>query len=320
MFTPNLEKSPLSNAGFTNVVKPGKLTFGLMFLIEAYKGDTPSMQNQVELAQYAEQNGFTSLAFRDVPLRDPSFGDSGQVFDPWVYLGYITAYTQRITLITASLVVPLRHPIHTAKAAASVDHLSNGRLLLGLSTGDRPVEYPAFNVDHAERGKIFREQFELIQKYWTTSFETIQSPYGLLKKADVIPKPVASRIPMLVVGHSQNSLEWIAKNADGWMTYGRDPYRQQLVIQEWKQALNQQAAGQFKPFIQGLSLDLTKNPNAHPYPIHGGYMVGRNYLITVLKDLQEIGVNHIIFGLKYSNRPADEVLQELAEFILPQFN
>ena len=101
---------------------------------------------------------------RDVPLRDPSFGDIGQVYDPWVYLGWIAAHTQTIALATGSIVLPLRHPLHTAKAAASVDQLSRGRLVLGVASGDRPVEFPAFGVDFERRDVLFRENFEFIRK------------------------------------------------------------------------------------------------------------------------------------------------------------
>ncbi|BBH32781.1 luciferase family protein [Pseudomonas sp. St290] len=64
--------------------------------MEAFDGDTPSMLNQVTLAKQAEALGFCALWFRDVPLRDPGFGDVGQVFDPWVYLGYMAAHTSEI--------------------------------------------------------------------------------------------------------------------------------------------------------------------------------------------------------------------------------
>ncbi|KAJ0346071.1 hypothetical protein COL154_013905, partial [Colletotrichum chrysophilum] len=92
-----------------------------MFPIEAFERDQPTMHNQVALAQFAEKAGFASLGFRDVPLRDPNFGDVGQVFDPWAYLGYMAAQTTEIALLTASIILPLRHPIHIAKAAASID-------------------------------------------------------------------------------------------------------------------------------------------------------------------------------------------------------
>jgi alkanesulfonate monooxygenase SsuD/methylene tetrahydromethanopterin reductase-like flavin-dependent oxidoreductase (luciferase family) len=60
----------------------------------------------------------------------------GQVYDPWVYLGWIAAQTSEIALATGALVLTLRHPLHTAKGAASVDRLSANRLVLGVASGD----------------------------------------------------------------------------------------------------------------------------------------------------------------------------------------
>lgn len=122
--------------GFSRTFTQGHLSLGLFFPMEAFDGDTPSMLNQVTLAKQAEALGFCALWFRDVPLRDvplrdPAFGDVGQVFDPWVYLGYMAAHTSEIALGTASIAIPLHHPLHTAKASASVDQLSTGRLILG---------------------------------------------------------------------------------------------------------------------------------------------------------------------------------------------
>ena len=70
-----------------------------------------------------------------------------------VYLGLLAGLTERIALGVASIVLPLRHPAHVAKAAASVDVLSGGRLLLGVASGDRPEEYPALNLPFADRGE-----------------------------------------------------------------------------------------------------------------------------------------------------------------------
>ena len=64
--------------------------------------------------------------------------------------------TESIALFPAAIVLPLRHPLHTAKAAASIDRLTGGRLVLGIASGDRPVEFPAFGVNRDDRGAMFR--------------------------------------------------------------------------------------------------------------------------------------------------------------------
>ena len=84
---------------------------------------------------------------RDSPLYDPNFGDVGALYDPWMFLAYVAAHTERIALGTASIVTTLRHPLHVAKSAASLDKISNQRFLFGVATGDRPIEFPAFKVD-----------------------------------------------------------------------------------------------------------------------------------------------------------------------------
>ena len=119
--------SRTANPGFRRAFQPGRLTLGLMFPVEAFAGDQPAMHGQALVARQAERAGFAAVWVRDVPLRVASFGDTGQVFDPWVWLGYLAARTRSIALVTGSIVLPLRHPIHVAKAAASVDRLSGGR-------------------------------------------------------------------------------------------------------------------------------------------------------------------------------------------------
>lgn len=298
---------------------PGRLTLGVFFAIESYQGDTPRMQYQVELARRAEQLGFAALWFRDVPLRDPSFGDVGQIYDPWVYLGYIAAHTSRIALASGSIIFPIRHPLHIAKAATSVDQLSGGRLVLGIASGDRPSEYPAFGIDFATRGERFRETLRYFLEALNSFFPVIESPLGRMEGVDLIPKPYDGRIPVLVTGNSQQNLAWIAENADGWIYYPRSLSHQALAIREWRELTQRCCPETFKPFAQSLYIDLTRDRDAAPEPIHLGFRLGRNRLIEFLQALQKIGVNHVVLNLKYGSRPAAEVLEEVGQEVLPLF-
>ncbi|OZA26126.1 MAG: LLM class oxidoreductase [Hydrogenophilales bacterium 17-64-11] len=311
--------SYLQHAGFQRTFSPDRLGLGLFFPIEAFDGDHPTMLNQVELAKRAEQLGFSALWFRDVPLRDPNFGDVGQVFDPWVYMGFIAAHTSEIALGTASIALPLRNPLHTAKAAASVDQLSNGRLLLGIASGDRSVEFPAFNVDPDKRGEIFREYLDVMRQVQRTSFEPVYWSDGKLVGADLIPKPTTNEIPFFVTGHSRQSLDWIARHSCGWISYPRHPHLQRSIVQSWRQEVIKQCGSVYKPFMQSLYIDLDASPSMPASPIHLGFKLGRQHLIELLEDLQEIGVDHVILNLKYGRRPADEVIEELGSHIIPRF-
>ncbi|MET0374025.1 MAG: LLM class flavin-dependent oxidoreductase [Rhizorhabdus sp.] len=155
MLKANKAASISDSSGFRCMFAPDRLSLGLFFPIEAFERDEPRMRDQARLARRAEELGFAGLWTRDVPLRDPNFGDLGQVYDPWVWLGWIAAHTSTIALATASIIIPLRHPLHTAKASASVDQLTGGRFVLGVASGDRPVEFPAFGVDWHQRDVLF---------------------------------------------------------------------------------------------------------------------------------------------------------------------
>ncbi|OAN63280.1 LLM class oxidoreductase [Sphingomonas sp. TDK1] len=309
----------LRHRGFQYTFKAGRLSLGLFFPIEAFQGDMPTMLNQVSLAQRAEDLGFSTLWFRDVPLRDPTFGDVGQIFDPWVYLGFIAGQTSKVALGTASIAIPLRHPLHTAKAAASVDQLSGGRLLLGVATGDRPVEFPAFGVDPDERGEIFRENLDIIRRAQRTSFEPLQWTRGLLANADLIPKPTTTEVPFFVTGNSRQSVDWIARESSGWMNYPRPPQAQQGIVESWRKAVSAEVGDVYKPFLQSLYIDLDAQPSMPPTPIHLGFKLGRDYLMKLLEALEAIGVDHVILNLKYGRRPAAEVVEELGSHVVPRF-
>ncbi len=152
------------NRGFNEVFQPGKLSIGIVSPIENYgQSLVPTMQDHVKKVQLAEQLGFKALWVRDVPFNVPEFGDAGQTFDPFTYLGFLAGQTNEIALCTGSIALPLHHPVHVAKSAATIDQLSQGRLILGIASGDRPSEYPAMGLNFEKRGETFREAFAYIR-------------------------------------------------------------------------------------------------------------------------------------------------------------
>ncbi len=72
--------------------------------------------------------------------------------------------TKEIALGLASIALPLHQPVHIAKSAATIDQLSDGRLIMGVASGDRPTEYPAMNIDFEKRSELFRDAFDYIRK------------------------------------------------------------------------------------------------------------------------------------------------------------
>lgn len=307
------------NRGFNSVFRPNRLSLGLVVPVEAYgNGPVPTMVRHVERVQLAEDLGFTAVWLRDVPFNVPSFGDAGQIFDPFVYLGLLAGKTREIALGVASIILPLRHPAHVAKAAASIDVLSDGRLILGVASGDRPEEYPALNLPFGNRGERFRASFDYIRRMGqdVPEFESIYgSPSGGI---DMLPKPAAGQLPLMVTGGSQQDTDWIAANGDGWMIYPRNTAIQARIIHDWRQRVSAIGAAP-KPVMQPLYIDLAEDPQALPQRIHLGFRVGTHHLRGYLKSLEKIGVNHVALNLRFNEADTEATLKRLANQILPDF-
>ncbi|MFY0611535.1 MAG: LLM class oxidoreductase [Hyphomicrobiaceae bacterium] len=308
------------NRAYKAVFQPNRLSLGLVAPLEAYTtSSVPTMAHHIERVQRAEELGFSAVWLRDVPFNVPSFGDVGQIFDPFVYLGLLAGQTERIALGVASIVLPLRHPAHVAKAAASVDVLSGGRLLLGVASGDRPEEYPAMALSHTDRGRRFRDGYEYIRRMGDAEAE-FENPYGNLGGGmDMLPKPVGGRLPLLITGSSQQSPDWLAANGDGWMTYPRGAAQQARVIADWR--TRTQAAGlPAKPAIQSLYVDLVDDADAPAQPIHLGLRSGVNVLLAYLKTVESAGINHVALNLRFNRAEIETSLQRLADHVLPAFS
>ncbi|WP_235016387.1 LLM class oxidoreductase [Aquimarina sp. AU474] len=308
------------NKGYSHVFKANHLSLGLVVPIESYiQNSIPTMKNHIERVKLIEQFGFKALWLRDVPFHVPSFGDPGQMFDPFTYLGYLASQTKEIALGIASIALPLHHPVHITKGATTVDQLSGGRLILGIASGDRYDEYPAMGINYADRGEQFRETFNYIRKAQDDfpTFETTH--YGRLSgNIDILPKATAHKIPLLMTGYSQQSLEWNAENTDGWMYYPRDIHTQKHTIKKWRELIpNTQDYS--KPFMQPLYIDLQEEEDFKPLPIHLGFKTGTKYLISFLQHLQQVGVNHVALNLRFNSSNIENTLELLANKVITQF-
>ncbi|UWQ20151.1 LLM class oxidoreductase [Jannaschia sp. W003] len=311
--------APLNRA-FGAVFRPGRLSVGLVAPLEAYPHRAvPTLARHLERARLADELGFSALWLRDVPFDVPSFGDAGQVFDPFVYLGALAAATRRIALGTASVVLPLRHPAHVAKAAASVDVLSGGRLLLGVASGDRPEEYPALGMGFEDRGDRFRDAVEYIRAM-AEDFPRASTAHGTLRGGiDMLPKPAAGRLPLLITGGSRQPPDSVARNGDGWMTYPRDAAAQGRVVDDYRRRVAE-AGLPDKPVMQSLYVDLVAEADAPPAPIHLGFRSGTAYLRRYLAEVRDLGINHVALNLRFNGADVEETMHRLAGDVLPDFH
>lgn len=303
-----------ANRGYRRLFDDEALTFGLYLPISTSTDAVPdeNVDEQVELAQYASESGFDALWVRDVPTYWPRFGDAGQLCDPLTCLSYLAAHTEDVALATGSIALPLRHPLHVAKAAASIDRLSDGRLVLGIASGDRPPEFAAFGVDAEARDERFRESVRTIRAVWRERFPELETSYGTLSgDLGVVPTPTTEAVPLLVTGRARQSLDWIAAHADGWLYYQLPEKTLRNTIDEWHTATDGR-----KPYAQAMVTIPAADGEAEATPVHQGFRAGVEWFREYFSRLEDYGVDHVAVGFRGADRPIRECIDAFASEVI----
>jgi probable F420-dependent oxidoreductase len=180
----------------------------------------PDIDAIVAYSRRAEELGFDSLW-----AWDHMFLGSQRPFPFLESLSTLTVLareTERVELGTGVLVLPLRGAAVLAKTAATLDIISNGRLTLGMAVGWYQREFEACGVPFHQRGRIFEENLELLQQFWTGELVSGQARGIPFRNAVMLPaaKP---RPRLLVGGYVDRVLKRVAERSDGWLTYFYEP-------------------------------------------------------------------------------------------------
>lgn len=171
-----------------------------------------------QVCQAAEHAGFGAVFVTDHPCPPDRWLAAGghHGLDPFVALTYAAAVTSRLRLQTNLLVAPYRNPYLLAKAAASLDLVSGGRLILGLGAGYLEDEFRVLGVDIDERNDVFDAAIPAITAAWSgESFEPLDgTTYTMLPRPEQRPRP-----PVWVGGNSHRAIRRAVEYGDGWVPF-----------------------------------------------------------------------------------------------------
>lgn len=196
-------------------------------LFTSDRGITPA-----ELAIAAEERGFSTIYVPEhthIPVRRQAAHPTGganlpddrylRTLDPWVALATCAAVTKQIGLSTAVALPAESDPITLAKTIATLDHLSGGRVSLGAGFGWNTDELADHGVPAARRRAVLKEYLEAMRVLWTHDQASYAGEFVKFGPSWAYPKPAQAHLPVVIgAGGGPKTLEWIARNADGWMT------------------------------------------------------------------------------------------------------
>ena len=220
--------------------------------------------------------------------------------EPLTVLSYVAACTTRVKLGTGVLIIPYRNPVVTAKTIATLDVLSNGRMILGAGVGWMTEEFEYLNSPFHERGARTDEYLHIMKALWTQEEPAFKGRFWSFSDLRCEPKPIQKpHPPIWVGGHSKAALRRTATLADGWYghVFWRNPEQMPQDIQTIKQFAEQ--AG--------------RDPNSLTYAAPA-YEREFEDVLRSLDRYQKAGLDHVVLAFFMWTEGFDEMLKLMERF------
>lgn len=284
-------------------------------------------------AQRVEALGYDSIWVSDhvvIPYRitsrypgsaDGEFPMSPQTdfLDPLVLLGAVAAYTERVQMGLSVMVLPHRHAVLTAKMLASIDRLSEGRLLVGTGVGWMKEELEALGVPHHQRGALSDEYLEAMITLWTEAESSYQGTFVNFPPLGCYPKPVQKpHPPLLIGGHSPAAFRRVARFGQGWHAVSARPEVLTRQLETIHQEMRQ--AGR-DPAELDVSVRVTFRLTDDPQPGSRPLMCGNaQQIVDDIRAYEQAGVHHLVLFFAMGRR-VDPIatIEQFADQVLPAF-
>lgn len=238
------------------------------------------------LAITAEQCGIESLWSVEhvaIPVKHSPYagtkdgkmpgGDDVAIPDPLIPLAYVAAITRNIKLATGILILPQRHPIYTAKEVATVDVLSNGRVILGIGSGWMKEEFEALGIDFHRRGAMTDEAIQAMRKLWSDGAASFDGKHFKFGPIHSNPKPVNRNVPIHVGGHSPAAARRAGRYGDGFFPTVTNPEKLKELF----------------TIVRNEAQLVGRNPSAIEFSC-----MSRSLKVDDLKTLADIGVSRVV--------------------------
>ena len=173
----------------------------------------------IEIATVAERVGFSGCNVTDHPCPSGRWLDAGghHAQDPFVLLSFVAAVTRKLRLQTGILVLPYRNPFITARAVASLDVFSGGRVTLGIGAGYMKGEYFALGADFERRNDIMDEYIRAMKAAWCADEFSFKGTGYEARGSRILPRPIQKpHPPLLIGGNSHRAIRRAVELADAW--------------------------------------------------------------------------------------------------------
>lgn len=247
-----------------------------------------------ELGSWLETNGFESLWFGEhshVPTGQkslrPNYRETPdayrEIYDPFVSLMGVAAATSTLKIGTSILIVTEHHPIRLAKAVATLDQMSKGRVVLGIGAGWSAEEMADYGVEFAKRWKLVRETVLAMSEIWKNEVAEFEGEMVKFEPMWCGPKPLQKNgVPVLMGAWNSYAIGRIVEYCDGWLPVDQGDVMQSLM-DELRVAC-EKAGRSFDALDHSVVIDPLAN-----------YVTADADLERRIEQLHTMGFNRILF-------------------------
>ena len=270
----------------------------------------------IRFAQNAEALGFYCITVADhviVPKNisvpypytvDGKYPGTGYHLEALMTMGFLAGATQRIRFITSVMIAPYRNPIITAKMLASLDVLSQGRVIVGLGVGWMKEEFENLQApSFADRGKVTDEYIQAFRELWTKDNPSFNGKYCNFSDVIFLPKPVQQpAIPIWIGGHSRQAIRRAARLGDGWHPIGgvptiplepEDMNRDLTLLAEFAKAAGRDPK-KIRVALKGSLFDKEKKIEGR----RRRFMGSAEEIASDIRAYRDVGVDTMIFDVR----------------------
>ncbi|OGQ82184.1 MAG: hypothetical protein A3F90_10095 [Deltaproteobacteria bacterium RIFCSPLOWO2_12_FULL_60_19] len=240
-------------------------------------------------------------------------------FEPLTCLAFLAGCTEKISLGISVLVLPYRHPLYWAKIATTIDHLSKGRLILGVGVGWMVEEFAALGANFEKRGESSDEQLELLRALWSEEKIGFEGRHYRFSDIAFSPKPLQKpRIPIWVGGEGVRAQRRAGEYGDAWFPYFVRMTPEELTRRFDHVRRSAEKAGRDPERIR-LNCCLPIELSREPLPQEEDRLRGSPEQVTaLLRGYEKTGVEHIALQFMVPHWPERvEQIERFAREVLP---
>ena len=219
-------------------------------------------------------------------------------------LTWVAGFTERVKLGTAVAVLPIRNAVHNARALATLDVYSGGRVVYGIGVGWLREEAEAMGMPWDRRGARSEEHIALMRTLWCAEGNLVDfhGEFHDLPAMDPEPRPVQRPIPILIGGHSDIALERAGRIGDGWIAAQMSPER---VAEHWPRVLESAERNGRDPGSLRLFASISRRVDLP--------------LVDLLAQYRELGVEHLVVDLHQKTQEDTlDTMRDVADNVLPE--